>query len=91
MTKKRLIVLLVLVALVAACAKAKAQRESEWHGLTEREARDRLASKLPGKIPDDKREAISDKVIATMREKGVLSEDDADAEEADVVGIGNPT
>ena len=76
MTRKRLILLVLLVVVIAACAnKAKSHRESEWHGLTESEARSKLDAKLPGKIPAEKRSAISDKVIAKMRDRGVISED----------------
>lgn len=78
MTKKRLILLVLLVVVIAACAKkAKSHRQSEWHGLTESEARSKLDAKLPGKIPAEKRSAISDKVVAKMRDRGVISEDPA--------------
>ena len=64
MTKKRLILLVLLIGVVAACAKkSKTHRESEWHGLTESEARSKLETKLPGKISAEKRSAISDKVV----------------------------
>jgi hypothetical protein len=83
MTKKRLILLVVLIAVIASCAKkAKSHRESEWHGLTESEARSKLETKLPGKIPVEKRSAISDKVIAKMRDRGVISEDTAGPNDA---------
>lgn len=75
MTKNRLILIAVLIVAIAACAKtAKSRRESEWRGLTEREARSKLDAKLPGMIPAEKRSAISDKVVAKMRERGVLSD-----------------
>ena len=83
MTRKRLILLVLLVVMIAACAKkAKSHRESEWHGLTESEARSKLDAKLPGKIPAEKRSAISDKVVATMRDRGVISEDPAVPDDA---------
>ena len=76
MTRKRLILLVLLVVMIAACAKkAKSHRESEWHGLTESEARSKLDAKLPDMIPAEKRSAISDKVVAKMRDRGVISED----------------
>lgn len=76
MTKKRMIILVLLIAVIAACAKkAKSHRASEWHGLTESEARSKLDAKLPGKIPAEKRSEISDKIVTKMRERGVLSED----------------
>lgn len=75
MTKNRMILLVLVIAAIAACAKtAVSRRESEWHGLTESEARSKLDAKLPGKIPAAKRSAISDKVVAKMRDRGVLSD-----------------
>jgi len=83
MTRKRLILLVLLVVMIAACAKkATSHRESEWHGLTESEARSKLDAKLPGKIPAEKRSAISDKVVAKMRDRGVISEDPAVPDDA---------
>ena len=77
MTRKRLILLMLLVVVVSgACAKkAKSHRESEWHGLTESGARSKLDAKLSGQIPAEKRSAISDKFVAKMRDRGVISED----------------
>ena len=76
MTKKWLIPLVLLIVAVAACGKkAKSHRASEWHGLTESEARSKLEAKLPNKIPAEKRSAISDKVVAKMRDRGVISDD----------------
>ena len=83
MTKKRLIVLTLLIVVIAACAKkAKSHRVSEWHGLTESDVRSKLETKLPGKIPAEKRSAISDKVVAKMRDRGVISEDPAGSNDA---------
>ena len=84
MTKKRLILLVLLVVAIAACAKqSKAKRESEWQGLSESEARAKLDAKLPGKMPAEKREVISDKVVAKMRDRGLITEGDVsdDAEQ----------
>lgn len=81
MTKKRLTLLTLLivgVAALATCGKnATSKRQREWHGLTESEARAKLDDKLPGKIPADKREAITDKVVAKMRDRGVITDDAA--------------
>jgi hypothetical protein len=77
MTKKRLIVVVLIVAIAACARKAKADRESEWHGLTESEVRSKLDAKLPGKIPAEKRSKISDKVVAKMRDRGVINDDPA--------------
>lgn len=86
MTKKRLILLVLLIAVIAnnvvAIKKLKARRESEWHGRTESEVRSMLDTKLPDKIPAEKRAAISDKVVSKMRERGVLGEDPIDPDAA---------
>lgn len=84
MSKKWWILLAALIAMAAAAAKkAKGGGAAEWHGLTESEARTKLDAKLPSKIPADKRLAISDKVVAKMRDRGVISEDDATSDVTD--------
>ena len=79
MTKKRLILSVLLIAVIAmitGCGKkAKAKHDAEWHGLTESEARSKLDAKLPGKIPAEKRSEVSDKIVAKMRDRGVITED----------------
>ncbi|MGI9645731.1 MAG: hypothetical protein ACR2O6_10530 [Ilumatobacteraceae bacterium] len=83
MSKKTLILLLVLIVVIAASAKkSRAPQRSEWHGLTESQARSKLDAKLPDKIPAEKRSAISDKVVGKMRERGVIVDDDAGADAA---------
>ncbi len=78
MTKNRLILMALLIVVIAACAKkAKSHGASEWHGLTESEARSKVETKLPSKIPAEKRSAISEKVVAKMRDRGVITEDPA--------------
>jgi hypothetical protein len=90
MPTKRLILLVLLIAVVAACArKAMSHRDSEWQGLTESEARSKLDSKLPDKIPAEKRSAISDKVVSKMRDRGVISEDPAVPDDASGVTDGS--
>ena len=83
MSKKTIIVVLVLLVVLAAIGKlAKSPQRSEWHGLTESEARSKLDAKLPGKIPNDKRTMISDKMVGKMRERGVIVEDPTAADDA---------
>jgi len=83
MSKKTVILLvLVLVVLAAVAKKAKSPQRSEWHGLTETEARSRLDAKLPEKIPAEKRTMISDKVVGKMRDRGVIVEDPAVPDDA---------
>ena len=83
MSKKTLILLLVLVVVIAAAAKkSRSPQRSEWHGLTESQARSKLDAKLPDKIPAEKRTAISDKVVGKMRERGVIVDETGGEAEA---------
>ncbi len=73
MSKKPFILLvMLLVVLTVVAKKAKSQQNSEWHGLTESEARSKLDAKLPDKIPSDKRSALADMVVGKMRDRGVI-------------------
>lgn len=72
--KKRWLILPAAVVATAVAKKAASRRESEWHGLTETEARSKLEAKLPGKIPEEKRSQITDKVVAKMLERGIIVE-----------------
>ncbi|MEA2000685.1 MAG: hypothetical protein U9N84_02170 [Actinomycetota bacterium] len=57
-------------------AKLVTARKAEWQGLTESQVRDKLDSRLPGRMPDEKRAAVADKVVSKMRGRGVLREHD---------------
>ena len=72
---KKLIKLGILVGGIAFAAKLVSAKKAEWEGLTEPEVRAKLDSRMPDKVPSDKREAVADKVVSKMREKGVLRED----------------
>ena len=89
MKKKWLFLPAAVVAAVAA-KKAASGRESEWRGLTESEARSKLDAKLPDRIPEEKRSQISDKVVAKMRDRGIIVED-ADGESAEAIDLREST
>ena len=72
---KKLLKLGLLVGGIAFAAKMVSAKKSEWQGLTEPEVRAKLDSRLPEKVPSEKRAAVADKVVSKMREKGVLRED----------------
>lgn len=85
---KKLLKLAVIVGGIAAVAKVVTAKKAEWQGLTEPQVRQKLDSRLPDRMPDDKRAAVADKVVSKMRERGVLGEQDeatapAPAEEGD--------
>lgn len=71
---KKLLKLALLVGGIAAVAKVATAKKAEWEGLTESQVRDKLDAKLPAKMPDEKRAAVTDKVVSKMRERGVLQE-----------------
>lgn len=65
----------LFAAMVAGLAKVAASKKAEWQGLTETQVRDKLQGKLADKMPDDKVNQISDKVVEKMRQRGVLGEE----------------
>jgi hypothetical protein len=73
---KKLLKLAVIVGGIAAVAKVVTAKKAEWQGLTEPQVRHKLDSRLPDRMPDDKRAAVADKVVSKMRERGVLGEQD---------------
>jgi len=81
---KRLLLVIGVVGLVALVIKKRSADHTEWQGLTETQAREKLNDRLPDKVPEDKREIITDKIVTKMRDKGVIIDvtDDAEAPEA---------
>ncbi len=61
---------------MTAVAKLVAAKKADWQGLTEAQVREKLDSRLPGRMPDEKRAGVADKVVSKMRERGVLREQD---------------
>lgn len=72
---KKLIKLGLLVGGIAFVAKMVSAKKSEWQGLSEPEVRAKIDSRMPDKVPAEKRDAVADKVVSKMREKGVLRDD----------------
>ncbi len=64
---------LALIGLAAVTVMKVMAEKKAFEGLSEAEARERLAQKMPAKMPDDKRAEVTDKVIDKMRERGVLA------------------
>jgi len=70
---KKLFKMALIAGVVFGVSKAVAAKK-EWSGLSEVEARAKLDSKLAGKVSDEaKRAEISDKVIAGMKDRGMIS------------------
>ena len=72
---KRLMKLALLVGAIAAVSKLATAKKAEWEGLTEAQVREKLDTKLPGRLPEEKRSAVAEKVVSKMRTHGVLQED----------------
>lgn len=71
--------LALVVAGVAVVAKLVTSKNAAWQGLTESELRDKLDSRLPSQMPEEKRAAVADKVVASMNKRGAIrQEDDVD-------------
>ena len=83
---KKFILIALVVGAAMAIAKKKAANEAEWHGLSEDQVREKLGDRLPGKMPDEAKAAVADKIVDKMREKGHiidLTDSATEAAEAD--------
>ena len=85
---KKLMKLVLIVGGVAFAAKVVAAKKSKWRGLTESVVREKLDSRLPGRISDEKRAAVADKVVSKMRERGVLREQEEPSASSESGGVG---
>jgi len=74
---KKLIKLALVVGAITVAARLVGAKKTEWEGLTESQVRDKLDSRIPDRVPDEKRAAVADKVVAKMRSRGKLAEDEA--------------
>lgn len=72
---KRFLIAAAIGALVALALSTRARRQ-EWTGLSESEARTKLDQKLPSRIPEERRAAMADRIIDTMRDRGVIVADE---------------
>ena len=73
---KKLVKLALIIGAIAVLAKVVAAKMANWQGLTESEVRDKLESRLPKWVPGEKRADIADEVVAGMRERGALRDDE---------------
>ena len=72
--KKKLLGLIIVAGAAAAAAKLAMAKKVEWQGLSEAQAREKVDQSLPSRVPDEKRAEVADKVVAKMRERGMLEE-----------------
>ena len=73
--KKKLIGFALIAGAVAAAAKLMATQKAEWQGLTETEVREKVGQRMPSRVPEEKRAEVADKVVAKMRDRGMLGEE----------------
>ena len=78
---KKLLFLAALVGIIAFIARKATLDREEWEGLTEDELRSRLGERLPSQIPDDKREQITEKIVAKMKDRGAITDETIDIDE----------
>ncbi len=86
---KKLVKIALIIGGVTLATKIIAAKKAEWQGLTESEAREKLASKMAGRVPDEKVAEIADKVVSKMRERGVIRDDEEPPAPADPSGVGD--
>ena len=88
---KRLFKLAVIGGLVYGGVRFFQAQKAEWEGLTESEVRDKIDTKLAGRVPDEAADQIKDGVVQKMQSMGKLAEDEAAvAEEAEASGDDAP-
>ena len=83
---KKLVKLALIIGVIAVLAKVVAAKMANWQGLTESEVRDKLESRLPRWVPGEKRAEIADEVVAGMRQRGALRDDEEPSVGAPTVG-----
>ena len=88
--KKRIIGLALIAGAVAAVAKFITAQKAEWQGLGEAEVREKVEQRLPSRVPEEKRAEVADKVVAKMRERGVLEEEPAEEVKAEAAAEVEP-
>ena len=85
---KKFILVALVIGVIVAIAKKQSPDRSEWEGMSEEQVRAKLGDKLPNKMPDEAKAAVTDKIVDKMREKGAIIDltesatDDTDAEAA---------
>jgi hypothetical protein len=74
-TKPKVIKLVLLLGGVAVAAKLIGAKKGEWEGLSEADVRNKIDTRMPDRVPDEKRAAVADKVVAKMKTRGLIVED----------------
>lgn len=72
---KRLIGIAIVAGIAGAVAKMLKAKKAEWSGMTEPQVREKLDTRLPSRMPDDKRQAVADQIVSKMRDQGLIEEE----------------
>lgn len=75
LAKHNLVRVALLLGGAALVAKMIGDKKNQWTGLSESEVRHKVEARLPDRVADEKRTAVVDKVVATMKSRGLLGED----------------
>lgn len=73
---KKLMFLALLIGLGALAARLFEQRR-EWQGLTESEAKAKLLHRISAKLDDERAEVVATRVVAKLRQRGLVVPDPA--------------
>lgn len=85
---KTLVKLALFAGAVAFGLKLLQNQKAQWMGLTESELRTKIESRIPDKVPEEKRSEIVETVVAKMHESGVLADEDGTDAAASTEGNG---
>ena len=72
---KKLILLVIVVAVLGAVAKLAQSKKADWYGLTETEVRQKLDAKMSDRMPDSKKAHMQDAIVNKMRSRGALRDE----------------
>lgn len=86
---KKFILVALVIGVIVALGKKQSRDRAEWQGMSEEQVRTKLGDRLPNKMPDEAKAAVTDKIVDKMREKGAIIDltdsatDDTDADTSD--------
>lgn len=69
---KKYLLIAALIGAVALVVKKLTAGKDDWTNLTEDEARQRLNDRFPNRMPEEKKEVVTEKIVSKMRDKGVI-------------------
>jgi hypothetical protein len=69
---KKYLLIAVVIGAVALAVKKLTAGKDDWTNLTEDEARQRLNDRFPDRMPEEKKDVVTEKIVSKMRDKGVI-------------------